>query len=73
MRIPCFFLSFAIVSAMADLIVIVIQTIVNDFHLFLETRHPPSILLYLLVCPNPMMPYCMIDPYNSTPMFNNSP
>jgi SNF family Na+-dependent transporter len=64
MRIPCFFLSFAIacVTAMADLIIIVVQTIVNDFHLFLETHHPLSLLLYLLVCPSPMTPYCTTDP-----------
>jgi hypothetical protein len=64
MRIPCFFLSFAVASAvaMADLIIIVVQTIVNDFHLFLETHHPLFLLVYLLVCPNPMMLYCMIDP-----------
>jgi hypothetical protein len=63
MRIPCFFLSFAIASGatMADLIVIVVQTIGDDFHLFLEIHHPPTLLLYLLVCPNPMMSYCMTD------------
>jgi hypothetical protein len=64
MCIPCFFRSFAIacVTAMATLIVTIVQTIVNDFHLFLETRHPFSFLLYLLVCPNPMTPYCTTDP-----------
>jgi len=64
MRIPCFFLSFACagVATMADLIVIVVQTIVDDFHLFLETHHPLFLLLYLLVCPNPMTPYCMANP-----------
>jgi hypothetical protein len=49
MRIPCFFLSFAIatVIAMADLIVIVVQVIVNDFHLFGNSPSPSFLFCFI--------------------------